>query len=49
MSKNLKHKIWEIMKDKRGNFDPLDDFELHMKEISRKEGYYSTIVNEIYY
>ncbi|KKM07584.1 hypothetical protein LCGC14_1732480, partial [marine sediment metagenome] len=42
-SKNLKSKIWALVKDKLLQIDPPDDFELHMKEISRKEGYYSTI------
>ncbi len=41
--KNLKSKIWALVKDKLPQIDPPDDFELHMKEISRKEGYYSTI------
>lgn len=42
-TKNLKQKIWDLVKDKDGNFDYPDNFELHMKEITRKEGYYSTI------
>lgn len=42
-SKNLKSKIWSLVKEKGLQIDPPDDFELHMKEISRKEGYYSTI------
>ena len=45
-TKNLKYKIWEIVKDENGNYDSPDDFELHMKEISRKEGYYNTIGND---
>jgi len=45
-TKNLKHKIWEIVKIKGGKYDAPDDFELHMKEITRKEGYYYTIVND---
>ncbi|MHA1987877.1 MAG: DUF3800 domain-containing protein [Promethearchaeota archaeon] len=42
-TKNLKFKIWDLVKDKENQIDPPDDFELHMKEISRKEGYYHTI------
>jgi len=42
-SKNLKSKIWDLVRDKGLQVDPPDDFELHMKEISRKEGYYHTI------
>ncbi|MBA7523351.1 hypothetical protein ES705_15477 [subsurface metagenome] len=42
-SKNLKRKIWDLVRDKGLQIDPPDDFELHMKEISRKEGYYHTI------
>lgn len=42
-SKNLKSKIWSLVKPKGLQVDPPEDFELHMKEISRKEGYYSTI------
>ncbi|MFW9865716.1 MAG: DUF3800 domain-containing protein [Candidatus Thorarchaeota archaeon] len=42
-TKNLKLKIWEIVKVENGDYDPPDDFELHMKEISRREGYYHTI------
>ena len=42
-SKNLKYKIWDLVREKGLQLDPPDDFELHMKEISRKEGYYHTI------
>lgn len=45
-TKNLKQKIWEIVKEEGDYRDAPDDFEIHMKEIARKEGYYSTIGND---
>ena len=41
--KNLKQKIWDLVREKGFQIDPPEDFELHMKEISRKEGYYASI------
>jgi len=41
-SKNIKRKIWEIVKYEEVYHNP-DDFELHIKEIIHKEGYYLTI------
>lgn len=41
---DLKSKIWDLVKgEENDTIEPPDDFELHMKEISRKEGYYSRI------
>lgn len=41
--KNLKRKVWDLVRNKGLQKDPPGDFELHMKEISRKEGYYKAI------
>ncbi len=41
--KNLKQKIWNLVKNEEDPIDIPEDFELHMKEISRKEGYYASI------
>ncbi len=42
-TKNLKQRIWDVVRQRGDSRDFPDDFELHMKEISRKEGYYKTI------